>query len=271
MKLFYLLFFILFSSCGDDTFRKVESLDGFRILGVYSPTPEVAPNTAVTLQLYVSDTKGGGREIIGTTTSCIDPGIALGAKVNCDHDPSALIQSYTIDTRLADLPANLYTGFSGSVNVTVPNSILLGRSGREQFNGVGFITIFNFEVDGKDISVFKRIVATNRGSLNVNPAGSAILLDGSAITYFPNDDSKLSVTTSAPESYNYLNVDGSTEFRSEKYQIAWYVSEGEFDRPKAGIDEIVKYRGDGATGPSLVIAIIRDERGGLDIVRKYFP
>lgn len=272
MKLSLFLILFLFISCGDQDFKKVEKLDGFRILSVVTSTPEVTPGTAVTLQLFVSDVEGAGRVINGTTVACVDPGISLGAKVNCDHDPTAVTDTYTIDTTTADMTSNLFTGLAAdTLNVTVPAAILTGRSAREQHNGVGYIVIFNFEVDGEEITAFKRVVATNRGSLNSNPSGSAILLNETPISATPQKDDKLKMTSSAPETYDYINIDGSTDTRTEEFQVAWYVTKGEFDSPKSDINETIKYLSKAATGPSLVVGIVRDERGGVEIVREFFP
>lgn len=272
MKYFFLLILLLTVGCGSQEMKKVELLNEFRILAVVTTTPEVVPGAGVTLQLFVSDVKGGGRVINGTTISCIDPGISFGAQVNCDHDPFAVAGTYTIDTTTVDMTSNLFTGLAAdTLNVTVPIGIFVGRSVRDQFNGVGYISIFNFNVDGKDVSVFKRVVATNRGALNTNPAGSAILLNGAPISATPNKNDKLRMTSSAPETYDYITIDGSTEVRTEGLQVAWYVTEGKFDKPKSDVNETVKYLDDAATTPSLVIGIVRDERGGVDLVREFFP
>lgn len=274
-KLFLLIISLLLYACGDD-FKKVEVLSEFRILSIVADTPEVFPGPLVDvkLRLFVSDVKGGGRPINGTTVSCIDPGIAFGAKVNCDHDPSAVPGTYDIDTA-NDLDlgaANLFTGLAtDELTVRIPQTIFAGRSTTEQFNGVSYIVIFNFTVDGKAVSVFKRIVATNRGSLNTNPSGSAIFLNGVAITSAPAKDDKLKVTTSSPVTYDFINAEGDTETRTEVFQVAWFITQGQFDKPKSDVDETVKYLGDAATTPSLVISIVRDDRGGAEIVREIFP
>ena len=87
MKNLFLLSLFLLMSCSDDKFNRVEELQGFRILGITATAPEVAPGGASTLQLIVSDLNGGGRTISGTTKSCIDPGISLGASVSCRPFP----------------------------------------------------------------------------------------------------------------------------------------------------------------------------------------
>ena len=273
MKHLFLCLVILFVvSCGDD-FKKVEILNEFRVLAVLSDKPEVTAGLPVNIQLYVSDVNGGGRLIKGTTIACIDPGIALGARVNCDHDPSAVPGFYSINTSIGDMGAvNLFTGLASAVLlVNVPAGIFIGRSATEQFNGVGYIVIFNFTVDGRSVSVFKRIVATNRVSLNKNPSGSAISQNGIAPGPVLNKDDELQVTTDAPEVYDFINAEGATETKTETFQVAWFVTQGKFSKPKSNVDEIVEYQGDTPTVPSLVVSIVRDDRGGVEIVRESFP
>lgn len=272
MKYSLFLMFILLASCGGDSFNKVEVLKGFRILSVVTSTPEVSPGAVVSLQLYVSDTEGAGRSLNGTTISCIDPGISFGAKVNCDHDPLATPSPFVLNTASGDLAANLFTGLAAdTVSVTVPATIFLGRSAREQFNGVSYIVIFNFTVDGESVSAFKRIVATNRGTFNSNPSGSSVLLNGLAITSVPNKNDKLRVTSSSQETFDYVNVDGNTETRTEEFAVAWFVTQGKFDKPKSNVNETVKYLGNTPSAASLVVTILRDERGGVEIIREFFP
>lgn len=271
---FYISIFLLAAACGGDDFKKIEELGEFRILAVVntSATTEVAPGGNVTLQLFISDVKAGNRIINGTTVACIDPGIAFGAEVKCDHDPLAVTDTYSIDTTTVDMTANLFTGLTAdTLSVTVPASIFLGRSARDQFNGVGYIVIFNFEVDGRIITAFKRVLATNRAALNTNPTGSAILLNGVAIGLDISKEDQLMVTSSSQETYDYISTEGPTETLSEEFQIAWFVSEGKFDKPKSGLAETVKYLGDTPAVPSLIVAVVRDGRGGVEVVRKLVP
>jgi len=270
MRVIYLFTLVLMVSCGGDDFKKIEKLGEFRVLAVLVNNPEVPPGATVNVQLFVSDIKAAGRTIVGTTIACIDPGIAFGAKVNCDHDPAAVAGTYTVNT--TGMSGTLYTGLAADVlSATVPGTIFTGRSTREQFNGIGYIVIFKFTVDGESISVFKRIIATNRGSFNTNPTGSSILLNGGAIASFPDKNDELQATSSAPETFDYQTIEGNIESRTEKMQVAWYLTEGELDKPKSDVDEASKYLGNASTDPSLVIAIIRDERGGVHTVTEFFP
>jgi archaellum component FlaF (FlaF/FlaG flagellin family) len=276
MKTLLLISLFLLMSCGDDKFNRVEELQGFRILGVVATAPEVSTFPGLsTLQLVISDPNGGGRQISGTTKSCIDPGISLGASVSCDHDPSTVPGTYDIDTiNDADLGvANLYTGIAAdTVNVSVPATVFAGRSAREQFNGVGYITIFEFNVDGKTVTAFKRVTATNRGVTNTNPSITDLLLNGVTIgATKPNKNDKLKVTTAAPETYNFINVDGSQEVKTEELQVAWYVSYGELNKPKTEAQEDVKYLSNPPGSTMIILSLLRDDRGGFSIRRSVLP
>ena len=160
------------------------------------------------------------------------------------------------------------TGLSDVISVIVPSNIFNGRDSRDQFNGVGYIVIFSLTVGGTDYTAFKRIIATNRTIRNSNPNGSTLLVNGLPISQAPVDGDELSVTTSQPEDYDFINIDGTQEARTEKFEVAWYTSSGEFSSSKTNVDETVEYTGD--TESSLTLAVIRDERGGLDFV-KVFP
>ncbi len=256
------VFLLLCLSCGNDDFRKVEKLESFRILGVKASLPEVAPGSSVDLQVLVSDFSGTEASISGNYVTCIDPGISRGAKVSC----ATVVETNTFTINMNSLGGR--TGLSPVVNVTVPTDILNGRDSRDQFNGVGYIVIFSLTVGGTDYTTFKRIIATNRTSPNTNPQGSTLLVNGFPISRAPVDGDELSVTTSLPENYDFINIDGTQEARTEKFQIAWYTSSGEFSSSKTNADETVDYTGD--TESSLTLAVIRDERGGLDFVKEAF-
>lgn len=259
-------------SCGDEGSKKVEQLESFRILGAIASAPEVTPGSAVSVQLLVSDVNGLTSTITGTYEGCIDPGISRGAQVRCDHDPNRISGNYTIDFTTLTPSSDLRTGLNAaSVSFNVPNNILAGRGSREQFNGVAYIIIFRFSVDGREQISFKRILATNRGSLNTNPSGADILLNGGSLSQAPMDGDNLVASVSAPENFDFITVDGITEQRLEDQEVAWYVSTGEIDKPKSDIGDTVEYKTDSAYTPMVVMAVIRDGRGGMTFVKRYFP
>lgn len=265
----YFILFLLCLSCGGDDFKKVEKLDSFRVLGVLADKPEVAPGDSVDVQVLISDVNGTESTIDGSYELCIDPGISRGALVSCSHDP--LTNPISISIPIVNLsPDALFrTGLSQIFSITVPMNILDGRSARDSFNGVGYLVIFKFNVNNEEFIAFKRIIATSRGSLNTNPTGSSLLVNGSPVSQAPVDGDELSVTSSIPESYSVINIDGVQENRTEKYELAWYTSSGNLSSSKTSIDETVDYEGEEPS--SLTIALIRDERGGLDFVKVSYP
>lgn len=269
MKIFFLSVFLLVS-CSDDNFQKVEELDSFRVLGIVATAPEVAPGGSTTLQLLVSDVKGGATRAPFTANfeSCLDPGISSGAPVTCDFDPTKVSGTVNINTNALGA-ANLYSGLTGSINVTVPASIFAGRSAREQSNGVGYITIVNFIVDGEPIRAFKRVIATNRPPNN-NPSISSVTVNGGALRK-PSKGDEFNAVTSTPETFDFINVDGSTNNRAEQTELAWYVSQGKLSRPKSSPEEEVEYLDDPPADPLLILTLIRDERGGLGFFRQVVP
>lgn len=266
----YLLLILLCLSCGDDGFRKVEKLEGFRILGVVADKSEVDVLETANLRVLIADVNGVSDILDGSYVACVDPGVSRGAEAAC----STLISSGNYDINMLDLPAmSGRVGTGPIINIDIPDDILIGKSTIEKFNGVAVIVIFNFTINGVNHSAYKRVVATDgTRTRNTVPTDSEILLNNQPIASAPNapnDGDNLSVTTSAAETYEIMNVDGSKETLTEKYEIAWYTNSGKFDLPKAKIDEVVEYQGD--TASTLTIAVIRDERGGLDFVKAYFP
>jgi hypothetical protein len=261
----YLFLILLCLSCGDDGFRKVDKLEGFRILGLVANNSEVAPGGSATVNVLIADVNGTDNSINGAYVTCVDPGISRGAEATCEN-PIDGPTSFSIN--VSALTGRV--GLGPNLPVSVPATILDGKSNQEKFNGVAVIVIVNFTINGVNHSAYKRIVATDgTRTRNTVPTGSAILLNNQVIASAPNDGDSLSATTAPAETYEIMNVDGSKETLTEKYEIAWYTNSGKFDLPKAKIDEVVEYQGD--TASTLTIAVIRDERGGLDFVKAYFP
>lgn len=275
--LLFILFFIFglcLSSCGDTNFKKVELLDQFRILAITTATPEVQPGDTVSdIQVVFSDPKGGGRLISGTTESCIDPGIAFGASVSCDHDPMRVTGTYDINTLVDDDTPGFFTGVSSMMaTVTVPATILLGRSASEQNNGVGYIIIFTFDVSGQQVKAFKRILASTRSTKNLNPGNpspSVITLNGGALA-LPTKNDTYQVLATSQENFDVITTENVTETRTENFQVAWYISEGELSFGKSNVSENVTYLTETPQSPFVLIAVIRDERGGVEVLSYSF-
>ena len=251
-------------SCGNDKIKKLEILNSFRVLAIESLTPELTQGAglSVSARPYISDINGGGRTLSAVVDGCVDPGVSLGAEVTCDGNITKVSVAYSLNT--STLPT-LNSGWgSYSCALSVPNTIFLGRTDREQFNGVPFLIIFSFTVDGAILKSFRRILVTNRTSLNTNPTLTSLLLNGSTIAK-PQLNDYLSATASGAQNYNYVLADGQTENRNETLSMAWYVSSGELNTAKTSASESVKYKSSPPASSLLIIGVLRDERGGVAV------
>lgn len=270
-----ILSLFIFSSCGDDKFKKVEVVDSFRILAIVANEPEVAAGGSTNVFPYVSDPNGAGRTLSGTYEICLDSGVSFGANPTCENISGATTGSYTINFSTdADFAANGYTGLAATpVVVTVPSTIFSNKDSRQQFNGVAMLVIFRFTVDGKEISAFKRIFATNRGSYNINPSTPIVELNGSTLSSKPIAGDRL--TLSGPndeETFDYQNIDGAIESRVETYEVAWYVSSGKLLKPKISKNEDTQVSSSAESSSSFFcVSVVRDERGGVSTRRIFLP
>ena len=264
-KILITLPLLLIFSCGDNNLNKVETLSSFRVLAIQTANPELTQTSGltVTARPYISDINGGGRTVTAIVDGCVDPGISFGAEATCEGNLTKVTSSYSVDT--STLP-NLKSGWGNySSALAIPDTIFTGRTAREKFNGVPFLIIFSFTVDGVIYKTFRRVLITNRTALNSNPTLTTLHLNGGAIAK-PNNGDYLSASYSGAETYDYLRVDGVTESRTEKLVMAWYVSSGNLDIAKANAGESVKYKSDPPATQLLMIGVLRDERGGVTVL-----
>jgi hypothetical protein len=97
-----------------------------------------------------------------------------------------------------------------------------------------------------------------------------MLSNGSSLSSNPSDGSELSLSTSTPpEDYELINVDDSVEIKTEEYEVAWYSNVSEFSKPKASFDESTEAKVQ-SVGAAVYLALLRDERGGVAVVKKSF-
>lgn len=261
-KLSYIIFLIMLASCGAKKLSDVETLGGFRVLAIQTQTPELTQSAGltVTARPYISDISSGGRSVTGIVEGCIDPGVGSGAQATCTDNPSRVFANYSVDT--STLPTMKSGWGSYSSALAIPDTIFSGKSSKDKFNGVAYLIIFTFTVDGTTYKSFRRIMVTNKTALNTNPTLTSLNLNGGSMAKPKNGDF-LSATYSGAETYDYIRSDGVTENRTEKLSIAWYVSAGVFDMPTATAAESVQYKSDPPTGQLLIIGVLRDDRGGV--------
>jgi hypothetical protein len=271
MKFFVVLTTFILASCSDSNFKRVETLSEFRVLAIQADKPEANPGDTVNLRLFISDSgQGAGRLIEGVVSFCRDPGVAYGADVDCSFDPDVIDDTFIVDTSTPDFVNNQFSAFSDPLPVTVPANFLDQKSYLEKTNGLSFLAIFKFDLDGKNLKIFKRIIVTERTSLNSNPTGGEVLVNESDFAGAVSKGDNLEYQANSPETYSFINVDGTTELKEEEYSVAWYLSGGEVDLSKTNSrekTEITKLTED----PLVIVAVLRDDRGGVEVQRLTVP
>ncbi len=264
------LLFILFG-CGNDDLPKVETLQGFRVLGIVADTPEVAANSAVTLRLLLTDVNGGGRTISGIWRACPDPGIALGAEPSCVGVSGATpSQAVSIDfsdgARFNSSYTSLSTTSGQTFIVTPPANTLDGANTIQQTNGKGYVVVFRFNVDGREVRAFKTIIVSNRAAKNTNPTNpTTILLNGATLASLPVANDKLTINNLTDEqTYQAFFSNGTLATITESYELAWYVSsKAKLSAAKVAEGDSVRIETAPEGGPFVAVVLVRDKRGGV--------
>jgi hypothetical protein len=263
MKLLILLFSLLFAGCGNDDLPQVETLSGFRVLAIIANNPEVAAGGSANLQLLVSDVDGGGRTISGSYRGCPDPGIALGAAPTCEGVVGAT-SSTAISIDFSALGAS-YTGLNAQAfTITTPANILDNASTIQQTNGKGYVVFFNFNVNGRTVRAFKRLIVSNRTTKNSNPANPTIRLNGGALSSLPVVGDSLTIDDlTDEESFQSFFSNGTLTSVTESYELAWYTSKAKLSAGKVAEADPVKFETAPEAGPFVSVVVVRDERGGI--------
>lgn len=266
-KIFLCLALLSFLSCEDDENRFFE-LGEFRILAVQADTPEIDGTSstpiAVSLTPIVSDIDAGTRNIDIDILACPDPGLQLGNEPSCDATlattqsiPYTQISSATLGSRK--------TGTMPVFTVNVPPGLLTGQSSQTKFNGLDYLITMKFKAGSETLDTYKRITVSERTTKNTNPDIQNVLLDGNSTGNLGNLD-KLTIdltSGSDEENYDYENLDGIQSEKIEVYTTSWFTFKGTTDLRRTFMDETAIFEiNEGETNP-FVIAILRDDRGGV--------
>jgi hypothetical protein len=261
---FSLLFSLFaFWGCGNDDLPQVETLSGFRVLGILADSPELAVGGSTNLRLLVSDVDGGGRTISGTYQACPDPGISLGAAPSCDGVTGATAETaFSVD--FSTLGAS-YTGLNATnYSITIPADLLSSATTVEQTNGKGYVVVFSFNVGGKIVRAFKTLIVSNRGTKNSNPTNPTIRLNGGGFAALPAVNDLLTIDNlTDEETFQVFYSNGTLATITESYELAWYVSKAKLSAGKVAEGDSVKFETAPAAGPFVAVVVVRDERGGM--------
>ena len=258
-------------SCGMENFTEFNELGGLRIVGVETSASEIdgtsSATASLTLTPYISDINAGGRAFNVSVVSCLDPSFAQTGELGCDSPNQETYPSFDTST----LAATSYTGAMTSVTINIVNPAALISDFSEQlrFNGVPYYVLFTITSGSESLSFIKQLKITDRGSLNQNPKISEVLLDGVALTTAPSVSGSLDVevtSAGAPETYSELTSDGTIQTQTESYLVSWFASPGRVSPGRVLFGNKSKLE---TSLPTVLIAVIRDRRGGTHVKSFY--
>lgn len=270
----WLLPLAMLAGCDRSEFKDVSVLGDLRVLAMPIDAPEVAPGTTVNVTPFVTDLKGGGRALSYSAEGCVDPGLSVGAELTCAGRPDRLVIATDVALPLA---APDYTGSAPTFAVTIPANILDNQPATVQANGYAYLLFYTVKAaDGASVRAFKRIFASTKSPKNTNPVVSAVTGDGAPLGALPTALTKLEVTLTPAsfESYPQLDVDGRPVTKNEDPLVSWFVSDGTVDPIQDAVKEAVSWQPPTAAPagrPVLLVAVVRDRRGGDAVFRYAFP
>lgn len=271
--------FFLFG-CGGQDLPQYTKLDRLRILAMATPTPEIQNPAGGTVNVnitpYISDVGGSGSVTL-RIQSCLDPGTSLGAAPTCEG--AAFASTPQIVTVAA--PAGQAAGTFGTpertgapstgaitVGLTVPAGLLSQYSAAAQNNGIAYLITMEATASSGSVRSFRRVIFSNK-TANTNPTLSDLVIGSTSVTTRPSGEVELGfTTTSTPEVYNELAVDGSSFTRTEQFEVTWFISDGEILNPRTRIGETTKWTapdGPPAGRATVLVAVMRDGRGGVAV------
>lgn len=263
------LILFLNSSCMDSDLPEYVKLDKLRILALEVDQPEVAAGSAVTVTPYISAV-GATFPLSYTAKFCLDPSFGFGSEPTCEG-----LAGPTSSGTINSISDNV--GAVATVGVTVPASgvIFAGRSSQDQFNGIAYLMIYTVsDSSGQQVRGFRRIIVSSKPTKNTNPVISNFLVNGSATATYPTSVSNLSLslTPASTESYQEQLTDGSQVTRTETLQTTWFITSGEVKFFRTlGSDSTEYTPASPVPSGASIIAVTRDGRGGIDVVKITAP
>lgn len=277
------LFFVTFISnfifsCSKSTLPDFNKLETIRILAFQTNTPEVNPGATVTLTPIISDLSATTMSY--SVRACLDPGISVGADPSCDNNSSTQVIASTTSLTAPGAAEN-WTGAADTVNVTVPASgvIFSGKTAAEKYNGVSYIVEYTLSDNlGNTTKAIKRIIVsdTAKTSKNSNPSISQIYGNGANLNSI-SANTKYSVSSdlslSSAETYLTQLTDGSLTQSTENLAITWFITDGStkyYRSTGVSSNEYTTPEQLPSTRSVYLIAIARDDRGGLSFIKKKF-
>jgi hypothetical protein len=274
-KIFWLSLLLGIFACSNSNFPVYSKLDSLRVLVLVADKPEVNPGTTVTITPSISDTQGGGRVLQFSASACPDLGVGGGATATCVGNPLAVTIATNQNLTILNA-ASFYTGAVDTFTLNVPATALLGQSAINAYNGVSYLV--TYQLSGSDgvvlTSSFKRIVVSQRLTLNQNPSLTAILADGLALTAVPSKTASFSaqIPAASAEKFTYQDSSGNLQSSFESLQVTWFSNSGDFQYVRTNYLDSNQWTPGGAPlgGHALFVGVVRDGRGGEAILEKNF-
>jgi len=263
-KLIAFAFVMMLSSCGGDDLPDYFQLGKLRVLAIKASLPEVSPGQSLVITPLVTDVDGGSRTLEYTVEACTDPGISEGRDPGCGHDPVKQIQTGTFT-----LASDRFTGTAPVFNLTVPVTLLNGRTALEQANGIPYLVTYRVKGGGESVTSFRRVLVSIKPVKNKNPILSRVIAGESGITVLPNEEKNLTpVLSFGAESYSFVGSDGAIKDLSEKITISWFITQGrvESSRTDSISANLFSPPNPVKSGPLSMIIVVRDDRGGVDFM-----
>ncbi|MBI1859864.1 MAG: hypothetical protein HYR96_02975, partial [Deltaproteobacteria bacterium] len=241
----------------------VELLSELRVVALKADQPEVAAGTTVTITPVVSDFKGGGRALTYSVSGCLDPASIGEQAERCDSRADRV--EIAASTGVTGLSSPHYTGAINTFSVTVPPAVLTLASGVQKANGWWYLVQFALTAsDGATVTAVKRILVSNRGTVNTNPTLTSVIADGAALATLPTDRTTLSasVPAASKQSYTLTFSDGSTKSQDESLAVRWFITSGTLTSATTGTEGTTDWQS--PTAPATLVTVLSDGRGGTD-------
>ncbi len=263
----YALLATVLGGCNRMDLGKYELLGDLRVIAIKSEPPEVAPGAAVVLTPLLNDLNGAGRALTYSVEACVDPGLDLGAEPTCAGRPDRV--SLIENAAVSGLSAPNYVGTAPVINVTVPLTVFLGRSTRDQHNGIAYLVFYQLKDNAGTsfLTAFKKIIVSTRTIKNTSPILTGVQVNGAAPGALPTAVAALTpqFTGDPRESFAFLDLSGTSANFSEEIVTSWFTTDGAFDKNRTGYVDPSQW-----TPPSpapegrqvILIAVSRDRRGG---------
>jgi hypothetical protein len=266
--------------CSDSKLPKYVDLTELRVLTLIADLPETDPGSTVNITPVISDvteTTSLSYEAYG----CIDPGVSSGASATCQGNTTqTLLAQGTLTSATNSEMSQNFTGSAQSFSVTIPSGAVIfsQRSSVDQYNGVSYLVTYKItNTTGKSVTAFKRIIVSNKASIdkNTNPTINNILSQGSALANnaLPLNGKfsiQVELAASAAQSFPFKLSDESIETRTEDIITTWFISDGSlkyFRSTSQDANEFTAPETLPAGRKSFLFSVSRDSRGGVSVKR----